>query len=140
MFRIKTVKPLKEYKLLVEFENNERRTCDISQFLNIGSFKELRNEELINQVRNEGYSVEWPNELDLSFNTLLSNLNIDAMIYELYFPDEIKAAEREILKHLNNLPELNDNQTDEQKLTIVENLCRELSNPSHPVSIAMKDT
>jgi len=71
MFRIKTVKPLKEYKLLVEFENNERRTCDISQFLNIGSFKELRNEELINQVRNEGYSVEWPNELDLSSDTLL---------------------------------------------------------------------
>lgn len=26
--------------------------------------------------------------------------------YELYFPDEIKAAECEVLKHLNNLPEV----------------------------------
>jgi len=72
MIRIKTVKPLQEYKLLIVFENNEERICDISQFLNVGSFKELRNEALFNQVRNAGYSVEWPNELDLSSDTLLS--------------------------------------------------------------------
>jgi len=70
--RIKTVKPLQEYKLLVVFENNEEKTCDISQFLNIGSFKELQNEELFKKVKNAGYSVEWPNELDLSSDTLLS--------------------------------------------------------------------
>mgnify|MGYP000876731981 CR=1 FL=1 len=62
------------------------------------------------------------------------------MLYELYFPDEIKAAGREVFKHLNNLPELNENQTDEQKLAFIEKVHRELSNPSHPVSIAMKDT
>jgi hypothetical protein len=70
------------------------------------------------------------------------------MVYELYlsacehaqagFPDEIKAAVCEVLKHLTNLPEFDDNQTDEQKLAIIENLCCELSDPAHPVAVAMQ--
>jgi hypothetical protein len=62
---------------------------------------------------------------------------IDSMVYELYFPDEIKAAGCEILKHLNNLPELNDTWNNEQKLAAIEKIYRELSDSAHPVSIAM---
>jgi hypothetical protein len=64
----------------------------------------------------------------------------------LYFPDEIKATGCEVLKHLNNLPELKDlpdegsvqagDWSDEQKLATIEKVCRELSDPAHPVSIA----
>ncbi|MBA4417122.1 MAG: hypothetical protein C0392_04315 [Syntrophus sp. (in: bacteria)] len=75
---------------------------------------------------------------------------IDSMVYELYFPDEIKAAECEVLKHLNNLPEIdaNDNNVETQDVetqdfaslqtirTIEKAYC-ELSDPAHPVSIAM---
>jgi hypothetical protein len=69
--------------------------------------------------------------------------------YEIYFSDEIKAAGCEALKHLNNLPEIdtNDNNVgtpalsaDRQNLAslqTIEKVHRELSNPSHPVSIAM---
>jgi hypothetical protein len=70
---------------------------------------------------------------------------IDAMVYELYFPDEIKAADCEILKHLTNtstslstsLPELQDTWSEEKKLATIEKVYKELSNPAHPVSIAM---
>ncbi len=63
---------------------------------------------------------------------------IDAMVYELYFPDEIKAADCEVLKHLTDLPELKDNWSDDQKLAAIEKIYRELSDPTHPVSIAIK--
>lgn len=70
---------------------------------------------------------------------------IDAMVYELYFPEEIKAADAEVLKHLTNtsttlsagLPELKDEWTDEKKLAVIEKVHKELSDPRHPVSIAM---
>lgn len=63
---------------------------------------------------------------------------IDAMVYELYFPDEIKAADAVVLKHLTNLPELKDDWSDEQKLSIIEKAYKELFDPAHPVSVAME--
>jgi len=67
------------------------------------------------------------------------------MVYELYFPDEIKAAGCEVLKHLPELKDLpaedsaqKDDWSDEQKLAAIENLHRELSDPAHPVAVAMK--
>ena len=63
---------------------------------------------------------------------------IDAMVYELYLPEEIKSAGCEILKHLTNLPELKDDWSDEKKLATIEKVYKELSDPSHPVSIAME--
>ncbi|MCD4653612.1 Eco57I restriction-modification methylase domain-containing protein, partial [bacterium] len=62
---------------------------------------------------------------------------IDAMVYELYFPDEIRSAGCEVLIHLKNLPELKDDMSDEQKLTIIEKIYKELSDPKHPVRISM---
>jgi len=63
---------------------------------------------------------------------------IDAMVYELYFPEELKAADAEVLKHLTNLPELEDDWSDEKKLKTIEKVYKELSDLKHPVSIAME--
>jgi adenine-specific DNA-methyltransferase len=63
---------------------------------------------------------------------------IDSMVYELYFPDEIKAAGCEVLKYLASLPEVNDNWSNEQKLVAIEKSYKELSDLTHPVRIAMK--
>jgi len=63
---------------------------------------------------------------------------IDAMVYELYFPNEIIAANAEVLKHLTNLPELKDDWSDEKKLEVIEKVYKEISDPKHPVSIAME--
>ncbi|MBA4313013.1 MAG: hypothetical protein C0417_10330 [Chlorobiaceae bacterium] len=61
---------------------------------------------------------------------------IDAMVYELYLPDSIKAAGAEVLKHLNNLPELKEGE-DEKNLKTIEKVYKELSDPKHPVNVAM---
>ncbi len=61
---------------------------------------------------------------------------IDAMVYELYLPEEIKAGGAEVLKHLSNLPELKDGQ-DEKNLKIIEKAYKELSDPKHPISAVL---
>lgn len=61
---------------------------------------------------------------------------IDAMVYELYLPEEIKAGGAEVLKHLGNLPELKEGQ-DEQNLKTIEKVYKELSDPKHPISAAL---
>lgn len=70
MLKLIKVLPLPNYKLKVEFENGEVGDCDITEFLDKGDFKELRDKSLFKQVKNTGYSAEWPNELDLSSDTL----------------------------------------------------------------------
>ena len=58
---------------------------------------------------------------------------IDGMVYELYFPDEIKAAKKEILAHLGNLKPITDDMRDEAKLAIIQSEFDRLYDPSHPV-------
>lgn len=62
---------------------------------------------------------------------------IDAMVYELYFPNEMKAANCEVLKHLDNLPELKEDGSNEQKLKTIEQGYKQLSDPHHPISSAL---
>ena len=68
----------------------------------------------------------------------LFELLIDAIVYELYFPEEIKSADCGILKHLSNLLELKEDWSDEKKLQNIEEIYKLLSNPIHPVTIAME--
>jgi adenine-specific DNA-methyltransferase len=63
---------------------------------------------------------------------------IDSMVYELFFPEEIKSVGCEVLKYLASLPEVNDSWSNEQKLVAIEKSYKELSDPTHPASIAMK--
>lgn len=61
---------------------------------------------------------------------------IDAIVYELYLPDEIKAGGAEVLKHLGNLPELKEGQ-EEKNLKTIEKVFKELSDPKHPIGAAL---
>ena len=78
-------------------------------------------------------SIFKQNKIQLFFESLA-----DAMVYELYFPDEIKAASGAVLEILTNLPELKDDWSDEKKIKTIEIFYKELSDPAHPVSIAME--
>ncbi len=62
---------------------------------------------------------------------------MDMMVYELYLEEEVKSANCEVLKHLTNLSELKDDWSDDKKLAVIERIYKELSDPKHPVSIAM---
>lgn len=59
---------------------------------------------------------------------------IDILVYELYFPNEIRQAECEVIKHLTDLPLLNDKV---DNLKIIERIYKKLSSPSHPISAVM---
>lgn len=74
---------------------------------------------------------------EISVSTFFQSL-IDSMVYELYFPDKIKSDDCEVLKYLTTLPELKGDWSDEQKLQTIDKVYQELSDPKHPVSIAME--
>ncbi len=58
---------------------------------------------------------------------------IDALVYELYFPEEIKTAGKEILHHLGKLKSITGIMTDAEKLPIIQSEFDRLYDPIHPV-------
>ncbi len=63
---------------------------------------------------------------------------IDAIVYELYFPEEIKSAGKEILKHLGDLKPITDDMKEEKKLAIIQSEFERLYDPNHPVRFAIE--
>jgi hypothetical protein len=70
MLKIKSLNVLDDYKLAVVFENEEKRTFNLSPYLDKGVFQELKDKDYFKQVKNEAYFIHWPNEQDLSSDTL----------------------------------------------------------------------
>ena len=62
---VKDVRPLENYHLLLKFENDEEKIFDLKPYLEIGKFKELKDEKLFKSVRVSYDSIEWANQLDL---------------------------------------------------------------------------
>lgn len=58
---------------------------------------------------------------------------IDGMVYELYFENEIKQAGCDILKYLDDLPEIKDEMPDEEKLKIITKVFNKLYDKESPV-------
>ena len=67
---VKSVKAVEDYKLIIEFSNNEYKEFDVTPYLEKGIFKELKNKNYFKQVRVAFGSIEWPNEQDFSKDTL----------------------------------------------------------------------
>lgn len=63
---------------------------------------------------------------------------VDSLIYELYFPEEIKSAGKEILKHLGDLKPITDDMSEEKKLAIIQSEFERLYDPNHPVRFAIE--
>jgi hypothetical protein len=67
------VKPLQNHRLDLTFEGGEKRIFDVSKFLEIGAFRELKDERLFNSVRVSFDTVEWENGIDLDPETLYAD-------------------------------------------------------------------
>jgi hypothetical protein len=61
---IKEVKPIKNYLLLLTFENGEKRQFDMKPYLEYGIFQELKDLNIFNTVKPSFDSIEWANEAD----------------------------------------------------------------------------
>jgi len=67
---IESVFPLEDYRLEVLFETGERRIFDAKPYLQRGIFVRLQNRATFQAARVVAGSVEWPGELDLSYDTI----------------------------------------------------------------------
>lgn len=63
---------------------------------------------------------------------------VNSIIFELYFPEEIKSAGKEILKHLGDLKPITDDMSEEEKLAIIQTEFERLYDPNHPVRFAIE--
>lgn len=76
-YKIRNVKPLDDFKLLVTFENNEIKEYDVKPLFDKWVvFKDLISiDGLFKQVKVDtgGYGISWNDEIDLSCNELYYN-------------------------------------------------------------------
>jgi len=63
---------------------------------------------------------------------------IDGMVYEVYFPELLKKHNREIIKHLGELPEFTESISNEQKMKICKKVFDRLNDKGHPVRVNLE--
>ena len=70
------VKPLKEYKLELTFENKEVKIFDLKPYLDTGLFKTLTDKNIFRMVKISYDTIEWPNGVDLDPEVLYEKSKI----------------------------------------------------------------
>jgi hypothetical protein len=73
--RVKAVRVGPDYTLFLTFSNGEVRVFDMTPYLDIGIFRELRDPSLFNSVRAFLGSIQWRNGQDLCPDTLYEESN-----------------------------------------------------------------
>ncbi len=68
--RVTHLTPQTDHRLLLDFDNGETRVFDLTPWLDKGVFRMLRDSPEFAQARVVDGSVEWPGEIDLSYDTL----------------------------------------------------------------------
>ncbi len=63
---------------------------------------------------------------------------IDAMVYELYFPEAVQAGGAAVLQHLADLPSLLAGQ-ETTHLSTIQTLLQTLTHPTHPITAALQN-
>jgi hypothetical protein len=58
-------KPLENYRLLLTFDNDEKRIFNVSPYLGKGIFTELRNQKTFQSVKVNFDTIAWENGADI---------------------------------------------------------------------------
>ncbi|GHV46491.1 hypothetical protein FACS1894204_08190 [Synergistales bacterium] len=67
------VQPLEYYKLLVTFDNSERRMFDVNPYLDDDFFKPLKDVNVFNSVKVNSISIDWGGNIDICPDELYYN-------------------------------------------------------------------
>jgi len=67
------VKPLKNYKLLITFNNKEKRIFDVAPYLSDNFFAPLNSLSVFNSVKISPISLEWIGGIDMCPDELYYN-------------------------------------------------------------------
>jgi hypothetical protein len=70
MYTIKNVKVASENCLLVDFLDGKTKLVDLASFFEKGIFSQLKDPGYFQLVKNNGYFIAWPNDQELSADTL----------------------------------------------------------------------
>lgn len=76
MIRVRSVKPIEDYMVKIEFSNNERRTIDLESYLSGPIFDSIRNDrEIFNGVKvdNVAGTIYWSNGADIDPDVLFGS-------------------------------------------------------------------
>ncbi len=76
MNRIKDVKALENYQILVVFDNGEKRIKDMKPYLEKGVFKKLKDEKIFKSVKLAYGTVTWGNDIDLCADSIYESSSI----------------------------------------------------------------
>ncbi len=69
----KYVIPLKDYKILLRFDNDEERVFDVKPYLIDSYFSPLKNITIFNTVKTNELTVEWVGDIDICPDELYFN-------------------------------------------------------------------
>jgi len=67
------VKPLEQYRLLITFDNEEKRVFDVAPYLSDIFFPPLRNPAIFQTARINPITVEWAGGIDICPDELYCN-------------------------------------------------------------------
>lgn len=73
VWTVKSVKPLKEYKLLIIFEQGVKKIFDMKPYLKYPMYKPLADVALFNAVSTNGQTAIWNEDIDIAPETLYKN-------------------------------------------------------------------
>ena len=73
---IKDIVPQSDYSLKITSEDGRSGFFDVTPYLELEAFLELKNINSFNQVSNGGYFVEWDCGADLSADTIEAHLRL----------------------------------------------------------------
>jgi len=64
--KIKHVKPIENYILILNYENGETKYFDVKPYIKGSWYGELENETIFRSVRPVGNTIEWENGQDIA--------------------------------------------------------------------------
>lgn len=70
MREVKEIEVLSDYKLLLTFDNNEKKIKDMKPYLNKGVFQKLKDKNFFNKVKISYGTISWGEELDMCADSL----------------------------------------------------------------------
>ncbi len=72
--KIAEVRPAQNYTLQIVTEDGKTGIFDVSPYLELEAFIELKNQDVFQRVTNGGYFIEWDCGADLSADTIEAHL------------------------------------------------------------------
>jgi hypothetical protein len=74
MIKVVSVEPLDNYKLRLQLSDGRKGIFDVSSYLNMGVFRELKKTDYFRRVYLDYGTVVWPHEQDIAPDTIEMDL------------------------------------------------------------------